>query len=508
MTPLMRSIGIFALVLCTPLAVWAGSECDEDGDGVPDDQDVCCGTPLGVVVDETGRPIGDLDGDCDVDLNDFALMQTNFTGPLAPCPPECTDNSECPTGEMCLTASSDCGGVGECAVQPAICPLFYDPVCGCDGETYGNACIARQAGINVDHEGVCIPTCQDNTECALDEFCSKSVNDCGGSGECRDREILCFTLSPVCGCDGETYTSYCAAAEAGVNIVHTGPCAPPPCIDDSECSPGEFCSTQDGDCNGAGQCNPIPDICAANYDPVCGCDGETYSNPCYAKAAGVNVESQGVCPQTCRVDSECDQNELCLKENCADIEGECVDRPQACVQIFAPVCGCDQNTYANACLALAAGVNVASDGPCVSECTTNVECSSAGPGYCHRAVGDCTGAGQCQPLPVACPLNYDPVCGCDGQTYGNACAAAKAGVNIENTGVCMTPCTEDTDCLPNDYCDKVEGDCLGTGVCAAPADLCPQVYLPVCGCDDQTYGNACEASAAGVNVDHEGECCE
>ncbi len=32
------------------------------------------------------------------------------------------------------------------------------------------------------------------------------------------------------------------------------------------------------------------------------------------------------------------------------------------------------------------------------------------------------------------------------------------------------------------------------------------IWDPVCGCDEKTYGNACNAAAAEVNVDYEGEC--
>jgi hypothetical protein len=44
------------------------------------------------------------------------------------------------------------------------------------------------------------------------------------------------------------------------------------------------------------------------------------------------------------------------------------------------------------------------------------------------------------------------------------------------------------------------------GVCAIKPQLCPQVYIPVCGCDSQTYSNSCSAHAAGVSVQHEGAC--
>lgn len=36
-------------------------------------------------------------------------------------------------------------------------------------------------------------------------------------------------------------------------------------------------------------------ICIEIYQPVCGCDTVTYSNSCYAEAAGVFSYDQGVC---------------------------------------------------------------------------------------------------------------------------------------------------------------------------------------------------------------------
>ena len=55
---------------------------DGDGDGVADVHDVCGNTPAGLAVDAEGRPLGDIDKDCDTDLVDFQLFASGFSGPL------------------------------------------------------------------------------------------------------------------------------------------------------------------------------------------------------------------------------------------------------------------------------------------------------------------------------------------------------------------------------------------------------------------------------------------
>lgn len=51
---------------------------DIDDDGVPNDDDVCDFTPLGQTIGANGTTPADLDGDCDVDLEDFAIWQLSF----------------------------------------------------------------------------------------------------------------------------------------------------------------------------------------------------------------------------------------------------------------------------------------------------------------------------------------------------------------------------------------------------------------------------------------------
>ena len=64
-------------------------------------------------------------------------------------------------------------------------------------------------------------------------------------------------------------------------------------------------------------------------------------------------------------------------------------------------------------------------------------------------------------------------------------------------------------CSAGSYCKMPAGQCRSpdaAGYCAPKPQVCSQQYAPVCGCNGETYGNACQAAVAGVSVAYKGEC--
>jgi hypothetical protein len=123
--------------------------------------------------------------------------------------------------------------------RDCFCTREYAPVCGADGITHGNACMATCAGATVVAQG----------ECGAEE----------------PEQIFCPAIfQPVCGVDGQTYSNACRAAAAHAAVAYDG------------------------------ECEAEQVFCPQVYQPVCA-GTRTYGNACEAAAAQAIVTHDGEC---------------------------------------------------------------------------------------------------------------------------------------------------------------------------------------------------------------------
>jgi hypothetical protein len=208
------------------------------------------------------------------------------------------------------------------------------------------------------------------------------------------------------------------------------------CGSDSECGAG-YCDFPDDACGGGevGVCGTPADVCPLDCPGVCGCDGRFYCNTCLAHANSIDVTADD---RSCRADS------------CRPMDARGMG---ACDLAFgfawngvrcATVSGC--SCVGDECGALydrSEACELAYDG-CADEPAPGATCGTIAGLVCNREEfcdydPSCTipdAAGTCRPRPEVCSGIFDPVCGCDGRTYGNACNAASAGIDVASMGAC------------------------------------------------------------------------
>jgi len=164
---------------------------------------------------------------------------------------------------------------GVCTPRPSICPQVISPVCGCDGLTYSNSCIAAAAGAAVAKRGECEPkpvfcggiagfpcpdgqTCVDNPNDECDPnnggadcggICITRTNPCAAvlckvGTQCIDRGgvAVCVPLDPCA-------VVRCKAGTACVNQGGVAACVPSEPCGNATCVAPLVC------------CNPLFSIC-------------------------------------------------------------------------------------------------------------------------------------------------------------------------------------------------------------------------------------------------------
>lgn len=127
-------------------------------------------------------------GDCDERCGDPEAMTCDGQPVIDPrecppgtvytvknCKPQCVDyrtcrpsplrgescertQGKCDAATFCDYPNDTCGDAeeaGTCRPLPRGCPLYNDPVCGCDQTTYDNRCRAHRSGVDIASKGAC-----------------------------------------------------------------------------------------------------------------------------------------------------------------------------------------------------------------------------------------------------------------------------------------------------------------------------------------------------------------
>jgi coxsackievirus/adenovirus receptor len=375
------------------------------------------------------------------------------------------------------------------------CATLADLGCGdlrCDGQ------------LEKDASGCATCACEEGALCGPDRRA-------GPGGSCVLPACSCDGVpsEPVCGADGRTWESPCAAACAGVPPAREGPCSIAcPLTCDAPCHglrklAADGCPTCE--CATAFAADAVScAACPVAAAPVCGSDGVTYPNACLARCAGARLLYAGACTDACRsappgCTLDCAQGLRpvaggghCLACACADVPASCrSDEGPVCATLPGPI---GETTVGSSCLALALGASEGLWGPCGARCDEATPCPEGA--SCLEA-GFLAGRCLVDEAPCGCSRLLEPVCGRDGETWDNACLARCAGVEVVHRGACCEapPACESSILLDARGCpagcgEPVAADCAAN---AATAPACLPDGTPV-------EGSACAAHARGESA--------
>ncbi len=401
-------------------------------------------------------------------------------------------------GTAAYTVAASC--TSESCARADRCPTLADLGCAdarCDGE------LAR------DERGCLSCACDPGALCGPDR-------QAGPSGSCVLPACTCVGApdEPVCGTDGRTWPSPCAASCAGVPVAREGPCA-------IACPAVEACDApchglRAIDAEGCPTCACRPDFaadaascaaCPLELAPVCGSDGVSYPNRCRARCAGAKILYAGACVDACRTAPagctlDCAHGLVPVAGGAHCLACACADLPRTCDPAEGPVCAVlagpiGETTLGSGCLALALGATEGRWGPCGTRCEADDDCPEGSRCAAHGFF-----SGRClasAPSVCGCSALVEPVCGVDGLTWDNACEARCAGVEVAHLGAC---CGEGPACTDGEQALVDRSGCPAScGQAPTPDCAGNAAFAPACTGDGVAVeGSACAAHALGLSA--------
>ncbi|XP_063843908.1 LOW QUALITY PROTEIN: serine protease inhibitor dipetalogastin-like [Scylla paramamosain] len=282
---------------------------------------------------------------------------------------------------------------------PGICTLEYDPVCGTDGNTYGNECQLRDErrcnnpSLRIAHRGKCYyQLAQEGTRARSIEKYEMLLRGCKWKlPEAFTDVLMTDHYEPVCGSDGMTHGNECFV-EAQTNCFH------PSLYESSteESVTTTMLSTPAARQTHSSRHTPVTSMTGVNKGTTEG----VFLHVCHKVYDTERFASQK------RRAKEMNNKSLLVVMMVvvmmvAVTEGYGrPDCPVICTLEYDPVCGTDGNTYGNEC-------QLRGERRC-----NNPHLRIAHKGECYYCHGVCD---------VNCTDHYEPVCGSDGMTHGNEC---------------------------------------------------------------------------------------